>query len=317
MDGKVIPDAVLLNPACRGQDWADYEQSKSNFGSLLVTPDYDLIERASQELGFSREKFATGEYLFEALYTTLSTSLDFDGAHGARFVEQWLSAKGSAGYAYLGKALVQYHGAWKARGTGFANTVTPEAWDAFYKGLAEANATLDSSSAMLKQMGPWHALKLAIVFAHPKLESERPKALQAASLAWPDYLTVYSIPMERMHPRWGGSYELMEGVARFALDRTKAEHGASIYALLYERQFREDCDCTLADSKADWTLMKQGFRDADKRRALQPLRTKRFAALACQVRDRDEARRLYEIYDKVRDRSAGEEPDACRIFASK
>lgn len=320
-DPKEFPDVLTLRD-CRPPEWNDYRQARLNVFSLVgANPNYDLLDRASNELGFSRQKFPTGEYLFEALFYALDDAMETisRSSTGAaqRFAEEWSRAKGDDGYARLMRAVVQYHEAWQARGTGYANTVTPEGWKLFFSKLEEANATLDSSSAKLKETGAWHALKLRLVFAHPKFKNDRMKVVQDATAAWPDYLAVYSIPMAYMHPRWGGTYELMEGVAQLALQKTRTEQGAAMYALVYEDQFRADCDCTLADSKVDWPTMKQGMRDVESHYAVTPDRLKHFAGMACQMRDRDEAKRWYGAYDKLKRPDPDEAPDPCRVFASR
>jgi hypothetical protein len=314
---------VLVSPACKSRDWVEFEQAKLNFGSLMgAVLDYELLDRAANEIGFSREKFPTGEYLFEALYIPLDLGLEASvrrrgPAIGTQFVDAWSRAQGEDGYAHLARALVQYHDAWRARGNGAADTVTPEGWQVFHAKLAEANATLDSASPKLKQTGPWHELKLRLTFAHPELKTDRIKVVEAATAAWPDYVALYGVMMNFMHPRWGGSYDAMEGVAQMALEKTSAQQGAAVYAQVYERQFRADCTCTLADAKVDWPTMKQGFRDMERRKALTPERVRHLAGMACQMRDRDEARRLFTLYDQVRGSNAPEEPDACRLFASR
>jgi hypothetical protein len=296
-------------------EWIDFAQSKRKFDRLLADPDYDLIERAANELGYSRARFPTGEYHFEALYLSMVGMIQLTGVQGARIAKEWTAAKGAYGYAQLAQALVYYGRAWTVRTNQAAHTVSPEAWELFYSNLEQANSTLDSASARLKQSGPWHALKLSVAFHHPRYKSERLRLLQTASSAWPDYLAVYTIPMEIVHPKRGGSFELMEGVARFALSSTQGSHGAAIYALVYERAFRTDRDYSIASAMADWATLKQGFRDLESRRPLPPLLWRNFANLACHMRDKVEARRLYAIYDRLRDDTMAEDSDPCRQFA--
>ena len=142
MDPKEFP-AILTSPECKNRDWLYFEESKRNFGSLMgAQPNYELLDRAANEIGFSRDRFKTGEYLFEAAYMHLDLGLQAVTQHhpefGSIFVEQWLRAKGNEGYAQLAQALLQYHQAWHARSNGAASTVTPEGWKLFYAKLDEA-----------------------------------------------------------------------------------------------------------------------------------------------------------------------------------
>lgn len=300
---------------CKAPGWTDFEQAKRNFVRLFIDPDFDLVERASNELGFSLERFPTGEYRFEALYEAMVVRFQYSSSIGEHLAMGWMHAKGPGGYAKVAEALVQYGRGWDVRGRKDPRIVSPEAWELFYGKLEEAYATLDSASPKIKQTAPWHSLRLSIAFQHPKLKVDRLKALRAASAAWPDHLPVYTIPMELMHPNRGGSFELMEAVGQFALEKTRASHGAAIYALVYERIFRKDGKFTVADSMADWGTLKQGFRDLEARRIGQPSTWKNLAALACQARDRPEARRLYSLYDNARNTMTPENPDPCRTFA--
>ena len=87
-----------------------------------------------------------------------------------------------------------------------------------------------------------------------------------------------------------------------------------MYVLVYEQAFRDVGRTTLRDSAVDWTLMKNGFKDFEATGRTPAGAWRNFANLACQMRDRAEARRLYALADSVeRDPSAAS--DACRTFA--
>ncbi|MEO8718472.1 MAG: hypothetical protein ABI423_09670 [Burkholderiales bacterium] len=306
----------LTRLSCAAPGWTDFAQAKTNFDRLLADPDYDLIERAANDLGFSAERFASGEYLFEALYLSMVGNFQITGVQGARQAAEWTAAKGGEGYSRLAEALVYYGQAWNVRGSRAARTVSPEAWDLFYSLLEKSDATLNVSSEKLRRTGPWHALKLSIAFHHPRYKADRLTLLKSAIAEWPDYLAVYTIPMEILHPRRGGSFELMEGVAQFALENTRTKHGAAIYALAYEWIFRMDHRHSIAESNVDWPTMRLGFRDVETKRMVRPWMWKNFAGLACQVGDRTEARRLYALYDKSEDAASRTDSDPCRTYAN-
>jgi hypothetical protein len=127
------------------------------------------------------------------------------------------------------------------------------------------------------------------------------------------------LPMEFAQPKWGGSFEAMDAAARTATKRAK-RLGKGMYPLLYALVSWQQGRYTLSDTKADWSITKAGFR------VLEPLTPSpgtwhQFAKFACQMKDRDEAKRLYLVRDAKkaaapngRD-SFDDESDTCHIYA--
>lgn len=279
--------------------------------------DLDLVQRAEHDLGYSRERFPSGEYRFEAWYVGLRIAFR-NVWHNSQLPGEWKREKGGDGYAVLAEAILRLGEAEEIRGHAAARHMTPEAWELYHLTLDEANAQLEAASASVKAMGGWHDMKLEVVFQHPDFESERLERVKAAVAAWPDYLPVYTTPMKYSHPERGGSFELMDAIARYALENTRQAQGAAMYAKAYIRFFSGTGDgrYTLRDTRADWPLMKQGFRDMEAQENAPAGYFKSFASLACQMRDREEARRLYAVYDARRGAPAKDrDPDPCRLFA--
>ena len=105
-------------------------------------------------------------------------------------------------------------------------------------------------------------------------------------------------------------------MVRYAYDKTKANEGATWYATLYTDTFAGSSRYTLRDSKVNWTLMKSGFRDAVGKPGTDG-RLFSFASMACQMRDREEAKRLYELIDQLPEAKRPKMPtDPCRTFAN-
>src|SRR5678815_3920680 len=297
--------------------WPHYAETKRHVEMVFGEGDFDLAEIAEREVGLSKGRYDTGEYVFHAWFAALDEFTEAWGQRAKDFVQGWGKAKGREGYVPLAEGLIAYHEGWAARGKGYANTVSPEAWAIYSRKLAEADALLDTVSPQVKQLGPWYFAKLRIAFQRQESRPQAVALVKAGTSAWPEYLPLYNISMTFMSPRWGGSFKEMDGVARFALDRTDKAAGAALYALVYERYFRGkgDGQDTLRDSEADWDLLKQGFRDLEKSGKAPPWIWVNFAALACQMRDREEARRLYALHDQRQPGAAASPLDACRSFA--
>lgn len=315
---KCFAPGASAVPSCAAQpDWPNYYEASSRAGQLIAADwDFDLIQRAETELGFSRAKFPSGEYYFEAWFGALDGMFRMSGEYAYKIRDGWAGAKGEGGYLKLVDALLRYGEALAARGSGYGNTVMPEGRDIYFRKMREANQTLESAPRELKEMGPWWVVKLRVAYQLPELEDSRADLLESASKAWPDYTSIYSTAANFSLPRWGGTYDEVDRIARLAVARSKARMGAALYPAVYDKLFSVPCDCTLADSAVDWKLMKQGFRDAEAQGRTDFAHWQQYANLACQMRDRDEARRLLDLSDKLRTRPRGAEPpNACREFA--
>jgi len=131
-------------PGCEAPpDWPTYSITVQHMRMLWMNPNFDLIERGENELGYSNGQFETGSYYFEAWMDGLTAGVERPAEQVASLIERWTEAKGDQGFVKVFEALQWQGNAWAARGGGFARTVAPEAWDLFYKNLARANAVLE------------------------------------------------------------------------------------------------------------------------------------------------------------------------------
>jgi hypothetical protein len=307
-------DGVAERPECKTDDWPNFAQARTRVDRLLGEPDFDLIERAERDLGFSRERFKTGEYLFEPWFLSLDSFLNAWGERGKVLATEWTHAKGKRGYAPLALAMATHVEAWAARGRGYANTVSPEAAEIYRKKIEEADALLETASNELRAMAPWHQVKLRLAFERRQGKHPPIQVLERATQQWPDHLPLYTAAMYYLSPKWGGSFEEMDAIARYAMERARDGAKAGTYALVYERHLRinRDSTYTLADTAVDWDLMKQGFRELEGKAPWMP---RAFAGLACQIRDREEARRLYALHEQRNPGAPVDQLDPCRVFA--
>jgi len=314
-DGCFLPGVPPNTPICKSDDWPNYYDTHQRVQSLLLNPDFDLVLRAEDDLGLSQKRFPTGQYYFEAWYSALASMLSRPSPRLYEVVESWGKAKNQDGYAKIAEALLRNGEAWQARGSGYANAVSPEGWNIYRRKLREADAVLDSASERTKSLGPWYALKLRIAYQLPELEASRSRLLASGTGLWPDYAPLYAIAMEFSLPRWGGTYEQVDKIAHMAYEKSSTRWGASLYSTTYRLIFPITCDCTIADTAVDWDLMKRGFRDIEKQGGGDAEIWSAYATFACRMRDRPEARRLLELSDKARKDRRAAPPDPCREFA--
>jgi tetratricopeptide (TPR) repeat protein len=316
------PGAAERMTGCKPPpDWPDLSQSIRNVNLLFVNldGDYGLITRAENDLAFSTGRFDNGAYRADAWYYGLEELFLHGGDYGSTIVETWKSKLGDNGTVPLAQALVHYGDASTARGGGYASTVSPEAWRLYYAALARALDALDHASERLKGTPPYHDMRLSVLLS---IRDRREAALdefRQSIKRWPDYKRIYYTAGTMALPQWGGGFEVLDGVARSALEYNPPDEGALIYAWLYMQLIVLRGEYTMPDTEVDWTLMKRGIRVFTGRDSTNIPTLEMLAKSACQMQDRDEARRIYEIIDRRAKPMEGKPKvsDACRAYATE
>jgi hypothetical protein len=310
------PGGDLIEFCREPANWPDFATTVGRVQSLLMAQDTTLLHRATVDLALGSVRFKTGQYHFEAWYRALRSQLPYVNDNALGFIEGWRKSEGTASPAIIVDAIALLGQAWRARGNDVASTVSPEAWTIFYEKLAQADALLDSASSEVKRLGPWHILKVQLAYGQRDFRHKRFDVLKDAVAAWPDSTLLYETPMAMSSPAWGGSFELMDAVARVAAQSAQSRTSAAMYALVYEQAFRGSSTYSLLSTKVDWNLVKQGFQDLERSGQFPSWIWQNFASLACQMRDRDEAKRLYELHDRqAGSTSSPKSSDPCRAFA--
>jgi hypothetical protein len=311
------PDAVPSAPICaEAANWPDWSETESRVQSLFTEPDFDLVARAERELAESTERFPNGEYRFDAWYWALNLMFKKQPDRYAETLEKWKVVADNKGQVLLAQVLLLEGEAWAARGGGYSNTVSPEARRIYEAKMGEADALIDSAPAALKKTGAWHAIKVGLAMERGDQRGAKSTAFRKAATAWPEYGRIYKTAINLSLPQWGGNFDDVEAVVRYAYDKTKATAGATWYATLYTDMFIANPRYTLKDTRADWTLMRKGFFDALDKPGTDG-RLFSFAGMACQMRDREVAKRLYGVIDQLPEAKRPKmATDPCRVFAN-
>lgn len=191
--------------------------------------------------------------------------------------------------------------AWAYRGSGYANTVPPQAWGQFRSALDRAaqHAAKHADVLLSDSLGYRRVLFLAKAL---DWDAKRIQAIyEQAVERFPDDDSLHFARLNNLLPKWGGSARQVDQHIEAVVKRTQATRGLALYAQLYtdaaEDQFSQ---ALFSDSMARWERMDQGFVDLT---ASYPHRQhfNAWAWIACQAQDR---KRLLELLDKI-----GPEPD--------
>jgi hypothetical protein len=195
---------------------------------------YADLDTFAQQLQQQRSRFKGGAWRLHIFFGTLSspgspTATDAAwNAHIAK-LEQW--AQGSPASPTPGIALAQTYlrFAWKARGHGFSNTVTPEGWALFKERVQLARSTLEQSAALAENSPHWY-LQMQGVALDQQWDRAAFDALAERALAHePGYYYFAISESNYLLPKWYGKPGDTERYAAQVADRIGGEEGDSVY----------------------------------------------------------------------------------------
>jgi hypothetical protein len=182
-----------------------------------------------------------------------------------------------------------------SRGGGYANTVSPAAWDEFQKYLDLANEQLQKTEALAAEDSSWNR-NMLVTGLLLGWDGERLMRILKAGIAKnPDDDDLYFLMEEVLLPKWGGNINLVEHFIAWADKHTRDRRGLEMYARLYAGLSYSELNQTLFTStNASWTSMKTGFEDRLKRYPHTDHRNM-YAYFACMANDRPSLQKQLEL----------------------
>src|SRR5215211_2271747 len=166
---RANPKAVPQIPELKG---ASLEYATSVYSGIfheaLISRDFDLLERAAIEARESKEKTVAGVWKLERIYDGLEepsgAASEHEWQRHLALLQQWSNKKPDSRTAKIALALGHFKFGWKARGHDYADKVTDENRDLFYKRIEQARNTLTSMRA--EDVDPkWYSLMLQIALS--------------------------------------------------------------------------------------------------------------------------------------------------------
>ena len=281
--------------------------------------DYAKLEIMARHFRETRVRTPSGTWKLPYLYYGLLYGLPIKGSDGSchteliAFDRGWLKAspKDPAPIIALAMALESY--AECMRGSGYADTVTPEGMASFHRNAQAAYELLEDKKALASTDPQFYAVSanLAIDLG---FDRERMEALlEEAAGRYPTYYSTYLEAARYYLPQWYGQRFDIDRLARFASAHTRPVEGGSAYARVMWST--DECQCFNV-AEVDRDQMKISMADI-MRAYPNSWNAQAFARFSCLLEDAQEARKYYA--QVTQDSSYGwrndEEHVACRQFA--
>jgi hypothetical protein len=146
--------------------------------------------------------------------------------------------------------------AWKARGHGFSNTVTPEGWALFQDRVNSARSTLEQSAVLAENSPHWY-LQMQGVALDQQWDRAAFDALAERALAHePGYHYFAVAESNYLLPKWYGKAGDTERYAAQVADRIGGDEGDAVY---FQIAAAINC-CNRTQAPAlSWPRVQRGF----------------------------------------------------------
>jgi hypothetical protein len=257
---------------------------------LFISGDYSTLDRwitqSVDSIGDLPDGSSTVEGIGDGLATLFKYgSLEIVPALG-RTVD-WQQRTPNSIYPTLIQSLIFDSWAWGARGTGGADTVSPQTWVIFAQ-RAEMSAMGLSDIVERANTNPlWYELSLRVGLDRNQPLDDLRSIFKRGTTEAPDYWPLYRNMLRILMPRWNGSYEDVNRFIREESSSVMAGRDFGKYARLYWTYSSLEYDEAplFSGSLATWSTMKEGFEQLRRRHPNSDVILNAYAKFACMAGD--------------------------------
>jgi hypothetical protein len=250
--------AGVDNPDLSDTDLRDFRVSLLG---LFNSGRYADLDTLAQQMQQQRSRFAGGAWRLHVFFGTLSSpgsATATDAAWTAHIakLEQWARSSRASPTPRIALAQTYLRFAWKARGHGYSDTVTPEGWQVFRDRVQLARSTLEQCALLAENSPHWY-LEMQGVALDQQWDRAAFDALAEQALAHePGYYYFAVAESNYLLPKWYGKPGDTERYAAQVADRIGGDEGDAAY---FQIAAAINC-CKKTQAPAlSWARVQRGF----------------------------------------------------------
>ena len=219
--------------------WPTKSETRRHVKGWLLAGNFRCLEQAFSDLESTGATFSDGQSKLSSFLGGARDAVDAARGMTAEEIEglmrKWLALYPDSTLAQVFWVRMLGAAAWHARGTGFADTVTPDGWRAFERlnreALAQANALVPRTRKHL--LGQYVILRAA---QQSSMASDKLAEISLDALRrFPNELDIPTFAAERLLPQWGGTTSAFGQFAQTAREAVAEDLGDRLYAYIYTR----------------------------------------------------------------------------------
>jgi hypothetical protein len=234
---------------------------RANLVALFDQGKYSDLDAIAEQAREQRLRFKGGAWRLHVFYGTVSypgSLTATDAAWQAHFakLQQWIAARPESPTPRVALAHGYLRFAWKARGNGFSDTVTPEGWRLFRQRVLSARTTLEEAAKLSTRCPEWYREMQTVALAQQWDRKEFDPLADEALANEPGYFYVALAEANYLLPKWYGQPGDTEQYAAQVADKVGGDEGAAVY---FQIAAAVNC-CKRTQAPAmSWPKIQQGF----------------------------------------------------------
>jgi hypothetical protein len=254
-DLKQVAESIDASPARRAL--------RAKISKLWKAHDYAALDKLAVELRKEpgADETATGQWQLQNLYDVIpdaAMTSENSVQQSLAACDAWSKAMPSSVTPHILAARIWRDYAWKARGSGWADSVSSDAWKLFEQRLVRAHAQLDLA-AKTPERCPFEITTAQGVALGQSMDKADYAALVNKGLKrYPTFIGIYTSQAWYLQPRWFGADGEWNKVAQQECDKLGGTTGDIMYARVVH-SLMPFYDNVFTEAGADRERTKRGY----------------------------------------------------------
>ncbi|MGD1088259.1 MAG: hypothetical protein ABR955_05985 [Verrucomicrobiota bacterium] len=242
-------------------------QIEAESADLFATKDFSKLEELASKYRSSKECSAIGVWKLEWVYMGIIpnvTNSDDVWNNTLATLHEWIQTKPDSITARIALANTLLYYGWKARGTGYANTVTDKGWSLLGGRMNAAVQVLRDAQNLQEKCPYGFQVLLNAAFGLGVDKATYETLFEKAVASEADFAGYYFAEAYYLTPRWYGAPGEMAAFLKKSADQIGGEDGDMLYARIawYVDLLTRD---VFDDPTLSWPRVDRGFEVMEKR----------------------------------------------------
>jgi hypothetical protein len=281
-------------------------------GSALVqrainVRDFDELDKLYEQWCTGNDRFPDGRWKLSQYGDGLGKNFSAwnKWVQDLETIKMWRNLHTRSEAAQYAEAVYWRTYAWKARGSGYASSVSKEGWELFRERLNKSKDILDALRTVPPRCPAPYPLMLSVLTELGATEDQLLAVYSEGTSRFPEYHNIYFSMATHYQPKWGGSVEEYDAFATRAAEQTKEFEGMGMYARLY---WLVDYESGIPfyerpSQPPEWKKLHAGYEDLMRKYPSSMHNLGKYVGVVCRTRDS-------KLYRELRSKIAGYEQSA-------